>query len=244
MSEYRISQTHDSASKERREDIRIVVSLPGRYILPKRRGVKGRRPEYACRMVNVSPRAMVLAGPVVATIGEPIIAYFEEFGKFKGAVMRTLCGGFVTTIEANEARRARLETKLVWLEKHQRDDLPNARRHKRIVPQDPRSTLIMADGTMVSCFVIDMSASGAAVSAEIKPPIGTPLAVGKVVGKVVRRFAEGFAVHFTEAQDPRFVEQLVIKPFTAPPRGLTGFELGDLLVVDADSPELQRRTRR
>jgi hypothetical protein len=243
MSEYRMSQPHDSAPEERREDIRIVVSLPGRYLLPKRRGVKGRRSEYACRMVNISPRAMVLAGPVIGTIGEPVISYFDEFGKLKGGVMRTLYGGFVTTIEATIAQRARLETKLIWLEKHQREDLPNARRHKRVVPQDPRSTLILADGTMVPCFVIDMSASGAAVSAEIKPPIGTPLAVGKVVGKVVRRFAEGFAVHFTEAHDPRFVEQLVIKPFTTPPREPTGFELGDLLVVDADLPELQRSTR-
>lgn len=241
MSESRTSKARESAPGERREDIRVVVSLPGRYILPKRRGVQGRRPEYACRMVNMSPRAMVLAGPVIGTIGEPIISYFEEFGKLKGVVMRTLYGGFVMTIEATEAQRRQLETKLIWLEKHQREDLPNERQHKRVVPQNPHSTLILADGTTLPCFVIDMSASGVAVSAEIKPTLGMPLAVGKVVGKVVRRFAEGFAVHFMQAQDPRFVEQLVIKPFAAPPPGPVGLELGDLLVVDVDPPERQLR---
>ncbi|MEZ5787124.1 MAG: hypothetical protein R3D62_11815 [Xanthobacteraceae bacterium] len=138
----------------------------------------------------MSPRAMVLSGPVIGIVGEPIISYFEEFGKLKGVVMRTLYGGFVTTIEATEARRVQLETKLIWLEKHQREDLPNARRHKRVVPQNPHSTLILADGTTLPCFVIDMSASGVAVSAELNPPIGMPLAIGKVVGRVVRRFAE------------------------------------------------------
>lgn len=234
MAECRISQNSDNAPAERREDIRVVVSLPGRYILPKRRGVQGRRPEYACRVVNMSPRAMVLAGPVIGTIGEPVISYFAEFGKLKGVVMRTLYGGFVTTIEAIEAQRAQLEAKLIWLEKHQHEDLPNARRHKRLVPQSPHSTLILADGTTLPCFVIDLSASGAAVSAETRPPIGMPLAIGKVVGRVVRHFAGGFAVHFMQAQDPRFVEQLVIKPFAAPPPGPVGIELGDLIVVDVD----------
>lgn len=220
------------ASVERRQDIRLIVSLPGRYLLPKRRAAGGRRSEYACRLVNISPNGMVLAGPVIGSPGEPVISYFEEFGKLRGLVLRTLYGGFAMNIVATPAQRAQLETKLVWLEQHQHDDSQNARRHKRIVPLNPHSTLILADGAMLPCFVIDMSASGAAVSADVRPPVGMPLAIGKIVGRVVRRFAEGFAVHFVNAQDPQFLEQLLIKPFTPAPDEPEGVALGDIIAID------------
>jgi hypothetical protein len=63
----------------------------------------------------------------------------------------------------------------------------------------------------VPCFVVDISVSGAAVSADIVPRIGTVLAVGKVVGRVVRNIQGGFAVQFVEAQDRQEVEALVIR---------------------------------
>ena len=59
----------------------------------------------------------------------------------------------------------------------------------------------MADGTTTECVVMDVSASGIAVSADLIPDIGTPVAVGKVVGRVVRHFNDGFAVQFAQLQD-------------------------------------------
>lgn len=231
------------AATEHHLDIRVVLSLSGRYILSKRRGVRRRALEYACRLVNISPAGMVLAGPVAAVVGEPIITYFAEFGTLEGVVTRTLSGGFVMTIDTTEAERAKLAAKLAWLEKHGSDKTADARAHQRIVPRHPHSTLILADGTMLPCFVVDMSASGAAVSAEVKPPVGMPLTVGSVAGKVVRRFAEGFAVQFTEVQDTENVEALVIKSFARKPFPLTAAELDDLLVFDGGPSEPPRFSR-
>ncbi|EJW09736.1 hypothetical protein A33M_1013 [Rhodovulum sp. PH10] len=225
---------------ERRRDVRVVVSLPGRYILTRRRGFDGRLPEYACRLVNISPNGMVLAGPVVGTVGEPVVAYVDEFGRLAGKVLRTLYGGFAASIDAGADLREKLEAKLDWLDKHQRDDLPNARRHKRIVPLSPHSTLIMPDGQVVPCFVIDMSASGVAVSAETKPPIGMPLAVGKVVGRVVRHFPEGFAVHFMQPQEQRFLEQLLIKPPAAPRTVPDATPAREVVLIDVEEPADRR----
>lgn len=69
---------------------------------------------------------------------------------------------------------------------------------------------MLPDGTSVSCLVIDMSVSGAAVSADIVPEIGMPLAIGRAVGRVVRRFGEGFAVQFVTMQSADTLEQTVI----------------------------------
>ncbi|RAI42896.1 hypothetical protein CH341_17180 [Rhodoplanes roseus] len=210
-----------------------MVSLPGRYTLTRRRALDGTNPEFACRLVNISRHGMVLAGPVSGALEEPVVTYFDEFGALEGRIMRRLYGGFAMSIVADPERLDRLETKLDWLDKHQRDDIPNTRQHKRIVPKSPHSTLILADGMQVPCFVIDMSASGVAVSADLRPPIGMPLAVGTVVGRVIRRFAEGFAVHFVQPQDPSHLEQLLIKPPARPRRLPVETTVREIAIIDA-----------
>ncbi|MDC7785857.1 hypothetical protein PQJ75_30330 [Rhodoplanes sp. TEM] len=170
---HRNDPPHTRTAAERRHDVRVVVSLPGRYVLTRRRALDGSKPEFACRLVNISRHGMVLAGPVIGALEEPVAAGFDEFGKLEGKVLRRLYGGFAMSIVADADRLDRLEAKLAWLDKHQRDDTPNARQHKRIVPVNPHSTLILADGSVMPCFVIDMSASGVAVSADLRPPIGS-----------------------------------------------------------------------
>jgi hypothetical protein len=116
------------------------------------------------------------------------------------------------SISATEQQRDRLRAQLQWFAAHQNDPLSDKRENERIIPQSPHSTIVLHDGTTLPCLVIDMSASGAGVSAELDPDIGTPLAVGKVVGRVVRRFAEGFAVKFIQRQDPSLLERMLIAP--------------------------------
>jgi hypothetical protein len=72
--------------------------------------------------------------------------------------------------------------------------------------------MTLADGTVRGCFIVDMSTSGAAVSAEVQPPIGMPLAVGACVGRVIRHLPDGFAVKFVEEQKRNDLERLVIRP--------------------------------
>jgi hypothetical protein len=190
---------------ERRDEVRVLVNIPGRYMLASKRNLKGDRCEFACRIVNVSAAGMALAAPVPGPIGERVIVYSEMLGRLHGAITRLMRNGFVMSIAANAQTRERLTAKLDWIAK-QKDSpgLADSRRHARVVPKNPMATILLGDGSMTSCLVIDFSDSGAAVSADLYPDPGTPLAVGKMVGRVVRRFAEGFAVEFTEKMS--FVE--------------------------------------
>jgi hypothetical protein len=190
----------------------IIVSIPGRYVFPNRQSAHGSRSEFACRVVNISLHAVTLIAPVVAAIGEPVITYSGEFGKLQGSITSVHDRGFVMSIAATNEERAKLAVKIDWYEKNKNHDIFDGRKHKRIVPKDPYSILIFSDGQQLRCFVIDMSVSGVAVSANIKPKIGTPLAVGKLVGRVVRHRTDGFAVQFIEPQDPNLLEQRIIQP--------------------------------
>jgi hypothetical protein len=209
MSLFSCAATSDLEFAERRQEIRVVVRVAGRFSLASRRDRNGDRRQFACRAVNMSQTSMMLASPVSGPVGEQVIAYFAEFGTIQGSVSRVLDGGFVMRIIANTDERSRLLRKLIWLEQNKNNDVPDVRNHKRIVPREPISTLTFSDGSMLGCFVIDMSASGAAVSADIVPEIGSAVAVGKIDGRVVRHFAEGFAVEFQNPQSTAKLEQLI-----------------------------------
>lgn len=196
---------------ERRADIRVITSVPGRYLLGSRHDERGHRREFACRALNMSPQAILLAAPISGPPGERVIAYFDQFGRLEGAIIRVLSRGFVMSVAATREERARLAAKLAWLEDHKNHDACESRGYERIVPRNPYSTITLADGRTLTCFVIDMSASGAAVSADIMPEIGTVLAVGRVIGRVRRRFSEGFAIQFVELQDVARLPTLLLR---------------------------------
>jgi hypothetical protein len=187
------------------------IRLGGRYSLANRRDMKGNRREFACRTSRVSPQQMMIAVPVIGNVGERVISYFGEFGKLDGLITDVVEGGFLLDLVVNKARREQLASKLTWLDRQQREAVVDGRAQERIVPESPHSSIVLADGSTTSCFVIDMSVTGAAVSSELQPEIGTPLAVGRTVGRVVRHFSEGFAVRFIEQQQRERLERVIIR---------------------------------
>lgn len=194
--------------KRRAVDVRSV----GRYSLASRYDATGKRREFACRTTRISPFQMLVSAPVLGPKGERVIAYFGEFGKLDGFITDIVDGGFLLDLAVNRSQREKLANKLEWIEKRQKDpSVVDVRDQQRIVPENPHTTLLFADETVLTCFVIDISPSGVAVSADIEPELGTRLAVGRTVGSVVRRFDEGFAVKFDQLQDPARLEE-IIKP--------------------------------
>ena len=212
MPEIQSQLADDIVITDRRRDPRIIVSLAGRYTLATRIDARRNLREFECRIINISLDAMAILAPVIGAINEPAAVHCDEFGKLEGSILRVCEGGFVMSIFGNDVERAKLAAKIEWYEKYKNHDLTDGREQKRIIPKEPHSTLIFADGSSLGCFIIDMSVSGVAVSADIKPEIGTPLAVGKIVGRVVRHFADGFAIQFTELQNLESLEQRLVGP--------------------------------
>jgi hypothetical protein len=196
------------SAREWRDDVSAIVSIPGRYMLANRRNLKGERCQFACRVVRVSLTDAVLAAPVPGQLGERVIVYTEPFGRLHGAITRLTTEGFVISLAATAQTIEKIAEKLAWLGKRKdAPELPDRRRHARILPRNPSATILTADGSTRSCLVIDFSDCGVAVSAELFPEIGTTLAVGKMIGRVVRRFTEGFAIEFIGRENLADVER-------------------------------------
>jgi hypothetical protein len=191
---------------------RILVSLAAQYTLTEWSDSKSYRRKFAGRLIGISSREATLLAPVTGALGSRVITYCEEFGKLDGSVKRKLDRGFVLKIAATESERRKLAARVEGYEKIKNYDIVDRRAHRRIIPIDPCSTLFLADGSQMDCFVIDVSTSGAAVSADIQPGIGTPLAVGSLVGRVVRHLDDGFAIQFIQEQSADGLEQKLLKP--------------------------------
>jgi PilZ domain len=190
----------------------INIACEGKYKLHRWYGPDGKIRTLACRSTRVSPFRMIVDVPVVGRIGDRITSHFGEFGEFEGSVSDTRNGSILLELEMTPERRQWMADKLAWLEKTRQDpQIQDARQDARFVPQVSHTTLTMADGKVSTCFIIDMSATGVAVSSEVQPEIGTPLAVGSLVGRVVRIFETGFAVKFVEKQAVNDLSRLIIR---------------------------------
>jgi hypothetical protein len=211
MSQTAFQELQDIVFVEQARGVRIIAIIPGRYSLASRRNASGERREFACRAVGMSPHQLVLVAPEIGELGERVIAHIEGFGRIEGTITHVMDGGFVVKIWASVEDRTKLAAKMRWLVKNKNHDTPERRKYRRMAPRNSPSRLVLGDGTRLTCLVMDMSAGGAAVSADVVPELGAPLAVGKALGFVVRHFAEGFAVRFIDVLDPNRLEQVVIK---------------------------------
>jgi hypothetical protein len=168
----------DGARLDRRHDVRIIVSIGGRFSLADRRDPRGERRVYACRAVNLSPRAIALASAVSGKLGDRVIADIDHLGRLEGEIICLLERGFVMSVFATDEQREKLVAKIEWLQNFKDHDVSDQRADQRVIPASPYSRMMPADGSVEACLVIDVSVSGAAVSAEPVPEIGTVLPSG------------------------------------------------------------------
>jgi hypothetical protein len=195
----------------------VEVSLGGSYLLPRWYDCEGKPRTFACRTKRVSPFRMIIDVPVVGKVGERLTSYFRDFGEFQCTISATMKSGFLMELDMTRARRAWMSEKLTWLEKKQKDaNIEELRRDARFVPQVAHTYLTLADGSTHSCFIIDVSTAGVAISCEYDPQVGTPLAVGACVGRVIRKFSNGFAVKFAEKQNRDDLVHLIVRSSLPP----------------------------
>lgn len=161
------------------------------------------RTEYPCQMINMSPGGFAALAPVAPDIGARIVAYFDELGRLEGEVVRHFTNGFAVRLAVTQRKRDKLAEQLTWITNRQALGIPDDRRHERYIPRNPTSTLTLVSGMTIACRVDDVSVSGAAVSAAVRPDIGVRVTLGTISGRVVRHLGErAFAIEFSRIQHP------------------------------------------
>lgn len=194
-----------------RSGVRFIGPVMGRYTIKSRINASGVQ-IFACRLQSISTQMVVASAPVLGGIGEAFTAHFVPFGTVRGRIARHIEGGFAVDLKCDQEETTKLAKRIEWYKKRVFAGVSDKREHRRFMPREPRSAIVMPDGEVIPCLIIDLSASGTAVSADIDPPIGTPLAIGQVIGRVVRKLEVGFAVQFLTPIDHEGVEELLRAP--------------------------------
>lgn len=186
--------------KERRRFKRVDVSLGGRFMSEQTKD------EHPCEVFNMSPGGMAVRAPFSPRVGERVIAYIDSLGGLEGTVARTFDGGFAVEFKISSRKRERIANVLTWYSSgghHEAED----RVHERFEPRIKAQKLILPDGTVHDCRVIDVSLSGASISTRLKPELNSMVVLGRLRGRVVRHHERGFAIEFMSVQDPDNIER-------------------------------------
>lgn len=179
---------------DRRRFRRVTIDLEGRFM-------REDRQEYPCKIINMSGGGMALLAPVSCQPGERVVAYLENFGRLEGTVARCFEGGFAVQIIASAQKRERIANLLTWYANREYLDAEE-RQHERSAPRIAAQKLILPNGDVHDCRVIDVSLSGASIATAVKPPLESVVVLGRLRGRVVRYHDGGVAIQFAELQDP------------------------------------------
>ena len=180
---------------------RVKVSVLGRYMLADRR-------EFPCQVLEMSPGDAVVIAPVAGNVGEKVIAYLDQIGRIEGTISvadRRRLRAWISS--PRPRKRDKMAAQLTWLANKDVLNLPEDRRHERVVPDNRHSTVVLDDGRRYNCKIIDISLSGAAIELAVRPAMGTPVTLGRMRARVVRHFPDGVAVEFASAQEMLTVVQ-------------------------------------
>jgi hypothetical protein len=200
-----LAVTSAPSQPERRHYQRVRVKVYGRFMLED-------RTEHSCQVIDMSPGNVSLRADRSGEPGERVIAYLDHIGRIEGVVTRTLEDGFAMTIIASERKRDKLAAQLTWLANRHELGLPEDRRHERVAPRNPLTSIRLDDGREYRCRIIDLSLSGAAIELEVKPAIGVQVILGTMRGRIVRHFEDGVAIEFAMLQQPETLEAEFSRP--------------------------------
>lgn len=194
MYSFQASQTpRPNAPVDQRAFQRVTVNLQGRLML-------ANYDEFVCTVINMSPGDVRFSCQGRPRPEERVIAYIDHLGRIEGTVIKLTDDGFIMAINATGRKREKLAAQLTWIANRHELGLPEDRRHDRLTPRVTHVELTFEDGRKVTCRLMDLSLSGAAVDIDLRPPLGTPVRLGSMHGRIVRHFLEGVAIEFLSLQ--------------------------------------------
>lgn len=176
---------------ERRRYDRVVLTLPGRYML-----ADGQ--EFDCEIIDASPVGVAIRGPLPGDLGERVVAYVQELGRIEGVVVRRAADWFAVELQVPSSRLQKLANRIGELARRRAEGAPERRSSERVDLDDERATLRLTDGREFAAVLIDLSIESAALEVDVAPPVGAAVTVGERRAHVSRHFVGGVAVTFDE----------------------------------------------
>jgi hypothetical protein len=190
------------APAERRRFRRVRVDLPGRLFTP----ADGK--EARCQICDLSPGGAAIACEIMPEQGTQVVLYVDGFGRFEGHVMRLDDSSFGVLFACTALKRERTAEQLTLFLNKDLVDESALRRHER-TSQKGFAKFTRADGQVVHCEVMDISAGGVSLKTEIRPPVGEFVLIAQMAGRIARHHEQGIGIEFVGQEKAAAVEPSV-----------------------------------
>ena len=151
--------------------------------------------ENPALVINISAGGALLKSKEPPSIGEKVVLYIDNVGRFEGKVVRSSKHVFAVDYRSRKAKSKRTADVLM-----QAVNRPGSKIDRRAAPrirQDAAAHITLDTGEIVECSILDISLTGAAIEIDPRPALGTVVTVGRMAARVVRRFETGVGVVFT-----------------------------------------------
>lgn len=174
---------------DKRRHRRLPLSMAGRFM-------RADRVDYACELRDISVGGASVISQTHVSVGENIVAYFQNLGGLEGTVIRSMSEGFAFQFRISEHKREKLAAQITWLAN--REDFPEefGRAHERVGMTGRKTTLKVEDGIVVDVDLLDLSVSGASVGTTARPALGSEVSVARLAAIVKRHHEKGIGVEF------------------------------------------------
>ncbi len=159
--------------------------------------------EHPCRIVEMSTGAITFSASIRPAVGDMVVAYIAELGRFEGIVEQQTDDGFRISMSLTEVKHKKLAEQLVWFSNREMLDLPETRRHKRLVPLMQWTTVRLHNGKEKMAKINDISISGVNIEANISVMnvtllVGSRIMIGTKPATVLRVLKDGFVATFDD----------------------------------------------
>lgn len=200
----------DNAVPEAVRQIRSSRPMAGRYYLEKWYRIEEQKNFLPlCETKLVTPELVRFSTPFPAQLDDRAFVYVESLGLMRGVISRAMGPTSEMDIDMSPNDRSRLASRILWADMQAGFKGTDLRRFPRFEPTNPDSSITLPDGRSADCKILNISATGAAIISELRPPLSSAIILGQVHSEIRRHTDYGFAVEFRAVQDPAQLENLV-----------------------------------
>ena len=186
------AETSHKSPAERRRFRRVRLDLPGRLFIP------AIGEEAPCQVGDLSPGGAAVASVLSPATGTQVVLYVDGFGRFEGQVVRSHAKGFGVRFSCTVLKRERIAEQLTLFLNDGLVEGAMLRRERGNHKEFAKFT--RADGQIVQCEIMDISAGGVSLRTDVRPGLGEFVLIAQMAGRVARHHDKGIDIEFVGQQ--------------------------------------------
>lgn len=161
-----------------------------------------RQPDFYAVTQDLSREGIAFRSAAEPALDERLTCSIRYIGQVDARIVRTDGNLFVVRLMASRQRAAEVARAMLALSREQGRTYDAARAHPRINPSRKDVLVTLEDGRVLPGRLINVSASGAALSLDHTLTSGARITIGDTAAQVVRIFRDGIGAAFASPLDP------------------------------------------